>query len=159
MRSGLNLAGLGVWPGFWVAALASSLAFGACAPKAQQDKHSDAHEDKHVDAHEEGVVTLSETAQAQAGLRVAAARLRDLDVTLTTTGEVAVDADREAHVTGRVPGRVVGIHKRLGDDVRRGEALATIESLDLGEAQAEYLEAEARHDLARKTLDRQVALF
>jgi cobalt-zinc-cadmium efflux system membrane fusion protein len=58
-----------------------------------------------------------------------------------------------------VAGRVVRILKTVGDRVRAGEALAMLESLELGKAEAEFLEAQARVELGRSTLSRQRELF
>jgi len=44
------------------------------------------------------------------------------------TGEIVIDPDRLAHIGPRFPGIVKEVHKRLGDDVKKGEVLAIIES-------------------------------
>ena len=51
-------------------------------------------------------VSLGAEGRRLIGLTTEAVALRELPTTLTTTGEVAANADREAHVTTRVAGRV-----------------------------------------------------
>lgn len=106
-----------------------------------------------------GVVKLSAEGQKQAGVKVEPASTRPLAVTLTATGEFDANGDKEAHVSPRVAGRVVRILKTVGDRVRLGEPLAVLESLDLGKAEAEFLEAQARVELGRSTFSRQSQLF
>lgn len=104
-------------------------------------------------------VRLTEAAQAKAGVKVAPVRMQEVDATLTTTGAIADNGDRLARVTPRAAGRVVRVIKTVGDRVRAGDALAMLESTELGRAQAEYLEAQARHELARTTAERQRKLY
>jgi cobalt-zinc-cadmium efflux system membrane fusion protein len=72
---------------------------------------------------------------------------------------VDFDQRRLAHVGPRIRGRVVAVHADLGDDVRRGTALVTLDSIELGRAKAEYLSARAEEELARRTLEREERLF
>jgi cobalt-zinc-cadmium efflux system membrane fusion protein len=108
--------------------------------------------------HEVGVA-LDAQAQKRAGVQVEAVGFHALDTVLTTSGELEANADREAHVNPRVAGRAVRVLKTVGDRVRAGEALAVLESLELGKAEAAYLDAVARLGLAQGTLTRQRQLF
>lgn len=134
------------------------------ATKEQGEKHADYAGDTH-DEHEEGeghaenLVRLDADAQRRIKLAVSEVTIRPLDRTLTTTGEFEANADRLAHVTTRMPARVTRIFKTVGDLVQAGEAMATLESLELGQAQSEFLEAQANHALAKSTLERQRKLF
>lgn len=107
----------------------------------------------------ESTVKLTGEALEHAGIRTAAVAERPLGLDFTTTGEVVANPDREARVTPRTAGRVVQLLKSVGDRVQAGEPLATLESVELGQAEADYLEAQARHRLARRVLDRQRQLF
>lgn len=122
----------------------------------QADAHGD---DGGHDEHEEGVVTLAQEAQQAVGLTVVPAATRRIATELVTTGEFEANANREAHVTTRIAGRVSAIVKNVGDRVRVGERLAVLESVELGQAQAAYLQALARWELASGTAARQRALL
>lgn len=126
------------------------------SPAAGEAHHDEGH------GHEEGghdEVNFDAAAQREAGVSLVTVVPRKLATWLVTTGEVAANTDREAHVTTRASGRVIHIARTLGDRVRVGEALATIESSELGTAQAAYLEVQAQHELAESTLARQRQLF
>lgn len=134
-------------------------------PGVHGDAHGDEHEDEHAHggehddhAHEPGTVTFTAEAQRTHGIHVVPVARREVDRQLETTGEIAENTDAEAHVTPRVAGRVLAVRKTLGDWVRAGETLVQLESEVLGQAQAGFLEAQARHELAAQTLTRQRAL-
>jgi cobalt-zinc-cadmium efflux system membrane fusion protein len=78
---------------------------------------------------------------------------------LRTTARVAFDERRLAHVSPRISGRVAAVLAELGDEVAAGKRLATLDSIELGEAKAGYLAARAEESLARKTLKREEHLF
>ncbi len=139
----------------------------ACAPgkpaataSAAPDEHAEhgrdpAGHEEHEHEHEAGVVVVPQDRQRAAGVHVVGVAARDVTSTLETTGEIAENTDAEAHVTPRVAGRVTRVWRTVGDRVRVGETLAVLESDALGDAQAEFLEAQARHELATGTLARQ----
>lgn len=108
---------------------------------------------------EDGVVAMGLEAQKAIGLGGQAVQLRPLATELVTTGEFQANADREAHVTTRIAGRVSAVLKNVGDSVRAGERLAVLDSVELGQAQAAYLQALARWSLAEDTAKRQRALL
>jgi cobalt-zinc-cadmium efflux system membrane fusion protein len=68
---------------------------------------------------------------------------------------VTLDDQRTGHVFSPVTGRVVSIVAQLGQRMKKGDALATIESPDVGNAVSDVHKAEAdliaaEHDLKRK---------
>jgi cobalt-zinc-cadmium efflux system membrane fusion protein len=121
-----------------------------CDRLAQKAAEPADHHGEGAKAGHESVVTLPEASQKLIGLATAVVAVQAVRTSLSTTGEIVPNPDREAHVTTRVPGRVVSIRRTLGDTVRAGERLALLESIELGQAEADFLEAQARADLARK---------
>jgi len=119
-------------------------------------KHDDHADDKHD---KRDVVELSAEALARATIRTAPAKLRDLPTVINTTGEVAFDQDRVAHVSPRIPGRVYKVHAKLGHTVKAGQSLAIIDSIELGRSKAAYLQARAQLALAQKNLGREEKLL
>lgn len=107
----------------------------------------------------QGVVALSREAYERAKIRTAVAKLRDLPSVIDTTGEVAFDQDRVAHVSPRIAGRVYRVAARLGDTVKAQQALVLIDSIELGRAKASYLQARAQLSLARQNLTREEKLL
>lgn len=78
-----------------------------------------------------GIIRLSEGAMRSAGIVIEGVGKRRINNYITTTGEVKANIEREAHVTSRIPGRVVEVKARLGDDVSKGEVLALIDSVEV----------------------------
>jgi cobalt-zinc-cadmium efflux system membrane fusion protein len=78
---------------------------------------------------------------------------------LQLTGEIQLDLTRVVEITSAASGRVESIHGLLGDTVQVSETLAVIQSAELGQAQADFLEAQAKLDLARQTYEREETLL
>lgn len=105
----------------------------------EHDEHDHAAgEDPHA-AHEDEVSLTSE-AVARHGVATEAAQLRHLQPTLVAPARVAFDTEAMAHVGSPLRGRITEVPVRVGDSVQVGDELAVIESPELGEAQAEFLQ-------------------
>ena len=70
------------------------------------------------------------------------------------TGSVAYDDTRTARVAPRISGRIVKLVADLGQRVKKGDVLCVLDSVEQGEAQAEYLAKLADYRLAREALER-----
>jgi len=79
--------------------------------------------------------------------------------TLKLTGQVQLDKTRVVDVVPLGSGQVKQVEKLLGQNVKKGEVLAVIHSADLGQAKAQFLEVQARLELATTTLEREKELF
>jgi cobalt-zinc-cadmium efflux system membrane fusion protein len=62
-------------------------------------------------------------------------------------------------ITPPVAGRLVHLHRQLGDPVKVGEALITMDSSDISVARADNAKAQSALLLARQEFDRQKLLF
>lgn len=152
--------------GMSCAALMGLLLLGAGCPRSPGPAPANKRgADKHLEHQAKGrpaarrVVQLSPEALTRAKVRAVAAELRDLPSEIDTTGEVAFDQDRVAHVSPRIPGRVHRVSAKLGDTVKARQSLAVIDSIDLGRAKARYLQARAQLSLARQSLRREEKLL
>jgi membrane fusion protein, heavy metal efflux system len=99
-------------------------------------------------------------------LRIEPEMLRDLRVTTSSVeqrssgdgvnllGEVTVNEDAYSQMGSPIPARVMDIRVSPGQQVAKGEALATLQSTELGKARAENLSAQAKLQLAQQTLNR-----
>ncbi len=103
-------------------------------------------------------VRLDPELARRAQIRVERAARARVSSSLQLAGSVDFDATRTAEVGGRIAGRITRILVRPGDVVRAGDALAEIESAQLGEAIAQYFSAQARLIAARQTLAREGSL-
>jgi len=78
---------------------------------------------------------------------------------LNVTGTVAADVSRNVPVISLASGRVVEIHARLGDEVKKGQFLMRVQSNDIASAFADYQHAVADEKLATAQLDRAKILY
>jgi membrane fusion protein, heavy metal efflux system len=78
---------------------------------------------------------------------------------LTVTGTVSPDISRSVPVTSIATGRVVELHARLGDTVKKGQLLLRVQSADLSAAFSDYRKAVADEKLARIQFERAQLLF
>jgi cobalt-zinc-cadmium efflux system membrane fusion protein len=102
-----------------------------------------------------GEVWLTPQQVHDAKIEVEAVGEQDVDDTILTSGRVTLDDLRSGHVFSPVTGRVVRIAAQLGQRVKKGDPLATIESPDIGNAVSDVHKAEAdliaaQHDYQRK---------
>jgi cobalt-zinc-cadmium efflux system membrane fusion protein len=90
------------------------------------------------------VIRYSPAFAKRAGIVVAPAAEATLSPVVTVTGTVVFDPQRTAAVGVRIAGRVRAVDAFEGAEVRPGDRLAEIESVDLGQAQAAVTVARAR---------------
>ena len=112
-------------------------------------------EEKHAEADR---VKMTTEAQRQNGALIVEEAKQLLVGAINVTGKVAVNADRIAHVSPRIPGKIVSVRASLGDSVASGQALVTLDSVELGEALNRYRQSKTRLQLAKDKLDRALAL-
>ncbi|MSM38581.1 MAG: efflux RND transporter periplasmic adaptor subunit [Geobacter sp.] len=111
------------------------------------------------DEHGEGkLVKMSAEVQKQSGVVVALAKKQRLAGTISTTGKVEANADRIAHVSPRISGKIVSVKSSLGDSVAAGQVLVTLDSVELGEALNRYHQSKTKLALAQSNMDRIKAL-
>lgn len=102
-----------------------------------------------------GLVRLSDKQLKQFGVETGPAGPGRIRVDVVLPGEVALNADRVAHVVPRVTGVVRDVRKNLGDTVRRGEIMAVLESRELADSTAALLAARERLNLAQSNFVRE----
>ncbi len=88
-------------------------------------------------------------------LGTATASRRRVEAPIALTGEVRFDDRHVTHLSPRVEGIVRKVSAGLGERVRRGQAIVELESVQLGEAESDYLAAQAALRLARASFERQ----
>ena len=154
--------------GLSVAALLLALALAGCGGGAKDghagegDKHAEhagekkEGKDEHSEA--EAELTLTSEEAARAGIKVEEVKPQALGETLTVTATIRPDADRLAHVAARIEGRITSVPAKLGDKVRAGQTLATLDSVAVGEAHAAFNEAQAELGIAEADFKRAESL-
>jgi cobalt-zinc-cadmium efflux system membrane fusion protein len=102
-----------------------------------------------------GQVWLTAAQVSEGKIEVAPVAEQDVDDTITTSGTITLDDLRTGHVFTPVTGKVVKITAQLGDRVKKGDTLASIESPDIGTSVSDVHKAEAdliaaTHEYQRK---------
>ena len=102
-------------------------------------------------------VTLSDS---QLGaISVAAVGLRDFPVEKESVGSIDFNEDVSVQVFSPYQGRIIQAFPDLGDDVKRGQVLFTIESPDFIAAQSSLISAAAVFDQTTSALNRAKTLY
>jgi membrane fusion protein, heavy metal efflux system len=145
--------------------IARLLLLAGCGGGETKEPGEHASEEHAGEEHAEG-----EPAEEEGVLGVDAEVLRDLKITtfpaelrpggegVTALGELKVDETAYAEVGAPIAGRIVRLTASAGQPVRRGQALAELQSVELGQARAALTGAQARAELARKTVERKRGL-
>jgi cobalt-zinc-cadmium efflux system membrane fusion protein len=117
--------------------------------------------DQHADE-----VKLSAEAIQRHGVKIEPVAKHLLIPTLVAPARVSFNTEAMAHVGSPLRGRITELKVRLGDPVKKGDAMFVIESPELGEAQSDYLQRRAAAqaagpavDLAKSAYDRAKALY
>ena len=106
-----------------------------------------------------GFVEMDPARATNAGITTQTVVASAFSSEIIAQGVVAAAPDGEAALTARADGAVTRITKRLGDYVRAGEIVATIESRDASMIAAERSTARAKLNLARSAYAREKRLY
>jgi cobalt-zinc-cadmium efflux system membrane fusion protein len=128
-----------------VAAMLAALAIAACSP------------DNNANANNPSNVTL--TADQLKHIRIVAVAFSDFHKTVDANGIVDFDNDRSTAILAPISGPVSRILVDLGTRVRKGEALAEVESPDYATAVTTYRKTDAAARNARRLADLDKDLF
>ncbi|SNR88115.1 membrane fusion protein, cobalt-zinc-cadmium efflux system [Methylobacillus rhizosphaerae] len=138
-------------PLLWMSAVALAALLTACKPAADSEAQA---EKVPTDPY---IVELSPLLQSQAKLAPASkAEIREI---LRVPGSIQVDDQRVARIGASVTGRISDINVILGQDVRQGEVLATLNSTELAQNQLLYIKASQQIALQTKSVERAKQLF
>jgi membrane fusion protein, heavy metal efflux system len=103
---------------------------------------------------EPGSVKMTLEMQKLNGVIVGSAIKQQLAGVISATGKVEANADRIAHVSPRISGKIVAVTASLGDSVSAGQSLATLDSVELGEALGRYHQSKTKLALTQSNMDR-----
>ena len=108
---------------------------------------------------EEGHVKMTPEQVEGQDIKVAKAEGGTLSRHILVPGTITPDTDRIARVPARVVGTVAEMRKRLGDEVKKGDVVAVLDSREVADAKSEYLTASVKAELEKTNFDRQQALW
>ena len=124
---------------------------------AEKQVAANAAEENHSE--EEGVVEMTEEQLRASEIGIFDVAPSSLDAEIIAQGSVAPSPQGQAILSAGAEGRVTSIKKRLGDAVRRGETVATIESREAAAISSEVTSAASRAALARSQMNREQRLY
>lgn len=141
-----------------ISVLVAFLALAACGKSGTETPGKEAEaaghsgKDEHAEAAE--ALTLSSEEAERAGVRVEEIRSQRVGESVAVTATIRPDQDRLARVAPRIEGRVISAPAKLGDLVRAGQTLATLDSVAVGESHAALAQAESDVRVAESDLKR-----
>ncbi|MBJ7313237.1 efflux RND transporter periplasmic adaptor subunit [Rugamonas sp. CCM 8940] len=106
-----------------------------------------------------GKITLSAAQIKAAGIELGSATPANIVASVRLQGEVRMNEERSAHIVPRVAGMVESVAVGLGQQVKRGQVLAIINSGTVAELRGDSLTAQRRLELARSTFAREQTLW
>ena len=117
-------------------------------------------QESHIAHHpEDSHIKLSEDALKTLNLKTEIVEKKPMSNLIKTTAVIEPNRNKIAHVSPRISGRVVEVKAVLGDSVRKGEILAELDSIELGQTKAEYLKSKANLEVARTNYSRESRLY
>jgi len=122
--------------------------------KGHEEEKGHEGEEGHEGHGEEKLVRMTAEVQKQNGVVVTPLTKQRLAGAISATGKVEANADRIAHVSPRISGKIVSVKASLGDSVAAGQVLATLDSVELGEALGRYQQSKTKLALAQANMDR-----
>ncbi|CAM3790263.1 efflux RND transporter periplasmic adaptor subunit [Roseateles saccharophilus] len=111
-----------------------------------------------VENKEAGDIKMSAEDVKRAGIQVVELQPRSEADVVTVTATVKPNQDLLARIAPRVEGRILRVDANLGDSVRAGQPLATLDSVTLGEAQSNLLQVQATNRVAQADFQRAQSL-
>ncbi|NJD33448.1 MAG: efflux RND transporter periplasmic adaptor subunit [Betaproteobacteria bacterium] len=117
------------------------------------DKHEEQKGSKAGHGEEEQLKLSAEAIEA-AGIKVEELAAQEISEQLIVTATIRPNQDRITHVAPRVSGRIVKVQANLGDQVKAGQVLAVLDSLEVGEAHSVYLQARTQLAVAKADFER-----
>ena len=154
--------------------LALAWALAACGKSPAKDEHAaqggkpaahagekkDAHGGEKKDEHAEGKeeLTLTSDEALRAGVKVEEIKSQLIGESVVVTATIRPDQERLAKVSPRIEGRVTSATVKLGEHVRAGQTLATLDSVAVGEAHAAWVHAQSELRISEADFNRAQAL-
>ena len=84
---------------------------------------------------------------------------RNVALTLRITGQIKPEVGKEVDVNTRFNGRVIKVAVTLGQQVKPGDLLATIDSREIGDLQAELIESKSKLEIAKAHERRELQIY
>ena len=135
-------------------------------PSTKEDEHGHAEAEEHADKDDHGeaeehaaAIALTAKQLAEQGIQLAVAELGAVVKSTAYPAKLVVNTDRQAHVAPAFAGHVEAVYVELGQQVKKGQALARLLVPDLVDQQASLQVEQANLELARQDYEREKKLW
>ena len=132
----------------------------------KEDEHGHAEAEEHADekGHEEteahdAAIALTAKQVTEQGIQLAVAELGPVVKSAAYPAKLVVNTDYQAHVAPAFAGHVEAVYVELGQQVAKGQALASLLVPDLVDQQASLQVEQANLELARQDYEREKKLW
>ena len=147
--------------------LAGAVLWGSKAETTENSEQEHAHQENEKEGAEgekeqtedEEKLTLTNEQMQQQNVKLAQVALGAVNQVQTFPAKIMVNTDRQAHVSPSFAGRVESVYVELGQQVKRGQALANLLVPDLVDQQANLQIAQTNLDLAKQDYERERSLW
>lgn len=126
--------------------------------EADEQQHGDT-KDEHAEEKKQAVLSLSSQQMVEYGIQLAQASRGEVAQSQSYPAKLVVNTDQQAHVTASFPGRVEQVAVALGQQVRKGQALASVFVPELVDQQANLSIAQENLKLAQQDYLREKQLL
>ena len=122
--------------------------------------HGHAEKKGEGEAHaDEQVLKLTAEEVAAAGIKTEVVRAGPIRASMNVSATIQPNRDRFAHVAPRLPGRILEVPAKLGENVKAGQILAILDSVEVGESTSAYQQATSQLNVARADFERAQKLY
>lgn len=125
----------------------------------ESEKAESAHDENGEEHEAEESLSLTAEQMQQHRVKLAQVALGEVNQLQSFPAKLVVNTDRQAHVSPSFAGRVESVHVELGQQVKRGQALANLLVPDLVDQQANLQIAQTNLDLAKQDYEREHRLW
>lgn len=125
----------------------------------KEGEHSEGEHTEGEKEHEEPLsITVTPKAITESGITEMIVKRQRVFQSVSAPGRVIPSQNGIAHIGTIIPGRVSRILKTEGSRVSKGTVVAELQSYDVGEIKAEYLNSQVEVDQTKRTLERRERL-
>lgn len=108
---------------------------------------------------DDGLITATKEQFRSSGMEISSPTEQDFDVTVKASGRIDVPPQNRAKVTTFIGGYVKSTKLLVGDRVRKGQALLTLENTEFLDIQKDYLEVAEQIKYLKSEYERQKTLY
>jgi cobalt-zinc-cadmium efflux system membrane fusion protein len=108
---------------------------------------------------DDGLLTITNEQFRSGSMEIASPVEQDFEITIKTSGTIDVPPENRAKVTSFMSGYIKTTKLLIGDKVKKGQAIVTLESTDYLDVQKDYLEVAGQIEYLKSEFERQKTLY